>query len=180
MNNMVKVVDMMEKKHILNLRMNDGREIIVETDDLREVLRLTGFSVGAPDLGGLEEPKVPRVEHEAQIYRELAIEQQKQIRKLQEQLSVQKEVAVPTPTQEDVVKSTRQPAGGDVPVAQEVPQPPQAQQQVSPGVRPQMTRQKLPPSSVMDISPEQMQQSIWDGMNQQQQQEWMQKWNPQQ
>lgn len=156
------------KRHVVSFRGGSGKELVIGTDDIREVLRILGFLHDAkvedirvePDVAAGLQERVAKLEQEKKAYRELAVEQQRQIAKLQEMKS-----------QEEV--QMRQPVGAEQVVAREAPSVPRP----GPIQSRQTMRQRLPQSSVMDIPPEKMQQSIWDGMAPEQQQEWMQRWN---
>ena len=154
------------KNHVVTFNIN-GRELKIETDNLQDVFNAAGVTT-PPGKSSVEEDAFQKsVNENAIAYRDLAIEQQKTIRKLQEQV-------VKYEAQESVVAGTRQPGG----MQHQQTVRPDAQSQAQMMRRaPQASR--LPVASAVDFPPDKMNQEIWNGMSPEDQQLWMQRWQPQ-
>lgn len=144
------------KKHILEFRFGD-KELNLGTDDIADIFAQPWFA----EFLGLRSVEVRQVAPDRDSYRELAIEQQRQIRILQQQIASMQNMQV-APIQQ-------------APVQQPVQQPSPPQQQPQPPQRPQAgLRGRL--QSPMDMDPNQMTEQAWVSMTPEQQQMWMQKW----
>ena len=195
---------MQDKKHILKFSHGD-REVSMETDDLSDLSRQPWFSnflevpYQLPDT--FKEPKVTREDKEklekaakekSALYRkleemnEMLAEAKMMNRQLEKELEAERELS--TKKEPEDLAETLKAASDEMSQlnppeeAKPQPQPSQpAQPQVAPGVRPgptgQMTRQKLPPSTYLEITQEQMTKGVWDSLTPEQQREWMVKHN---
>ena len=152
------------KKHVLDFRFGD-KELNLGTDDIADVFAQPWFA----EFLGVRPAEVRQVAPDRDSYRELAIEQQRQIRALQQQiLNMQNMQMAPVP---------QQPVQQQQPAVQQLPPQPVQQQQPQPQ-RPQAgLRGRLQSlQSPMDMDPNQMTEQAWNSMAPEQQQAWMQKW----
>jgi hypothetical protein len=164
----------MQKKHVVEFNSN-GKTITISTDDLDDLMsqRWIRKSFG---MSITEEPAKHDDAQLTQKYHDLALEYQREVIDLREQLVEAKEkIASGTPV---LVKETRQPGGGERVVTQE-PIPPRPPQQRAPPVAPQASQggprtasQVLPQQSVLDINPNQMTEQIWTGLSSDEQAQW--------
>jgi len=163
------VVNMQAKRHILMFHIGE-REFQLGTDDLDDVFSQVWFM----DFLGISKSRsvIERVDsprEQPNEYRELALEQQRQLRQLQMQLmEMQQQVQRPVQPMQQVQQ----------PVQQVQPQPmapPPRQQQPSQqlGAGP---RGKIPSNPAMDLNPNQMRQDILESLSPEMQAEWMAKW----
>lgn len=145
------------KKHILEFRFGD-KELNLGTDDIADIFAQPWFA----EFLGLRSVEVRQVAPDRDSYRELAIEQQRQIRDLQQQILNMRNLQAPVQQAPQQVPVQQQP------VQQPIPQQSQPQRSQA-GLRSRM-------QSPMDMDPNQMTEQAWVLMTPEQQQMWKQKW----
>jgi len=159
----------MEPKHEITIRTANG-PVTVRTTDIQDLLT-------QPIIAELLGTKQEVVAKSSSAELQLALAEIKNLRgavmQLKEDKQKLQEAMMQEPLDEQPMQQSMQQARPPMqPMMQKAPmQAPQAPQ------APQGARARLPPSTFLEITPDQMQPNIWEGLSPDQQQEWMRKYN---